>query len=83
MNSNENKSFGWQDRIKERLKTLDMTQEKLARKSGVTRSAITHYLAGRRVPSLSQFAKLAEALETSPGWLQFGLHGFTWFQRHT
>lgn len=74
MNSNENKSCGWQDRIKERLKTLDMTQEELARKSGVTRSAITHYLAGRRVPALSQFAKLAEALETSPGWLQFGAY---------
>ena len=63
---------GWQDRIKERLKTLGMTQETLAKKIGITRSAICHYLAGRRVPSLHQFSKLAEVLEANPSWLQFG-----------
>lgn len=63
---------GWQHRIKERLKALGMTQDALARKIGVTRSAITHYLTGRRVPSLSQFSKLAEVLEANPSWLQFG-----------
>jgi SOS-response transcriptional repressor LexA len=63
---------GWQNRLKERLKALGMTQEALANKIGVTRSAITHYLAGRRVPSLSQFSKLAEVLEANPSWLQFG-----------
>ena len=63
---------GWQDRIKQRLKALGMTQESLAHKIGITRSAICHYLAGRRVPSLSQFSKLAEVLEAEPSWLQFG-----------
>lgn len=63
---------GWQNRIKERLKALGMTQDSLAKKIGVTRSAITHYLAGRRVPSLNQFSKLAEVLEANPSWLQFG-----------
>src|SRR3990167_11168103 len=72
MTINENRSTGWRDRIKDRLKALGMTQEALARKIGVTRSAITHYLAGRRVPSLNQFEKLAEVLEASPGWLQYG-----------
>jgi len=62
----------WQDRIKRRLKDLGMTQETLAKKIGITRSAITHYLAGRRVPSLSQFSRLAEILEANPSWLQFG-----------
>ena len=66
------KSDTWQDRIKKRLRELGMTQETLAKKIGITRSAITHYLAGRRVPSLSQFEKLAEVLEANPSWLQFG-----------
>lgn len=68
----EGKLDSWQDRVKERLNTLGMTQDALASKMGITRSAITHYLAGRRVPSLNQFEKLANALETSPGWLQYG-----------
>lgn len=72
MSTNESKTNAWQDRIKERLKALDMTQDELARKSGVTRSAITHYLAGRRVPSLKQFQKIAEVLNTDPSWLQYG-----------
>jgi SOS-response transcriptional repressor LexA len=63
---------GWQDRIKERLVALGMNQETLANKIGVTRSAITHYLAGRRAPSLGQFVKIAKALEVNPGWLQYG-----------
>lgn len=63
---------GWQDRIKQRLKALGMTQETLAKKIGITRSAICHYLAGRRIPSLSQFSKLAKVLESDPGWLQYG-----------
>lgn len=66
------KADTWQNRIKERLKFLGMTQEALARKIGVTRSAITHYLAGRRVPTLSQFEKIAKILEANPAWLQFG-----------
>lgn len=72
MTINVDKLNGWQERVKERLKDLGMTQDALASKIGVTRSAITHYLAGRRVPSLSQFEKLAKVLETSPGWLQYG-----------
>lgn len=66
------KEDSWQSRIKERLKALGMTQDALAQKIGVTRSAITHYLTGRRVPSLRQFSKLAEVLEANPSWLQFG-----------
>ena len=72
MTINVDKLDGWQDRVKARLKELGMTQDALAKKIGVTRSAITHYLAGRRAPSLNQFVELAKALETSPGWLQYG-----------
>ena len=62
----------WADRIKSRMKELELTQEELAGKLGITRGAITHYLAGRRVPPLRQFQKLASVLKSDPAWLQFG-----------
>jgi SOS-response transcriptional repressor LexA len=63
----------WTDRIKERMKALGMTQEILARKLGITRGAITHYLAGRRVPPWAQFKKMALVLKSDPAWLQYGV----------
>lgn len=63
----------WTTRIKLRMKELGMTQEILANKMGITRGAVTHYLAGRRVPPLKQFNKLAVILKTDPAWLQFGI----------
>ncbi|MBV9576552.1 MAG: helix-turn-helix domain-containing protein [Gammaproteobacteria bacterium] len=62
----------WAIRIKSRMKELGMTQEELASKMGITRGAVTHYLAGRRVPPLKQFQKLASILKADPAWLQFG-----------
>lgn len=62
----------WLKRIKSQMKNLGMTQEMLAKKMGITRGAITHYLAGRRVPPLKQFQKLADILNTDAAWLQFG-----------
>lgn len=62
----------WASRIRERMSELQLTQEELANKLGVTRGAITHYLSGRRVPPLRQFHKLAAVLKTDPAWLQFG-----------
>ena len=64
----------WARRIKLRMKELDMTQEVLARKMGITRGAITHYLAGRRIPPLKQFQKIATVLKIDPAWLQYGSH---------
>src|SRR5689334_20782623 len=64
--------ISWATRIKLRMKELDMTQEELAQKMGLTRAAVTHYLAGRRVPPLRQFQKLAAILKVDPSWLQFG-----------
>lgn len=62
----------WVDRIKSRMKELSITQEMLATKMGITRGAVTHYLAGRRNPPLRQFQKMAAILKTDPAWLQFG-----------
>lgn len=65
----------WSSRIKSRMKELGMTQEMLASKMGITRGAVTHYLAERRVPPLRQFQKLAAVLKCDPAWLQFGTAG--------
>lgn len=62
----------WATRIKARMKELEITQEQLANKLGITRGAVTHYLAGRRAPPLRQFQKLAAVLKADPAWLQFG-----------
>jgi SOS-response transcriptional repressor LexA len=63
----------WSTRVRKRMKQLGMTQDTLAKKMGITRGAITHYLAGRRTPSLLQFKKMAAVLKTDPAWLQFGI----------
>src|SRR5579872_2586756 len=62
----------WTTRIKARMEELGMTQEMLANKMGITRGAITHYIAGRRQPPLRQFQKLAAILKVDPAWLQYG-----------
>jgi len=62
----------WNQRIKLRMQELGLTHEQLAGRMGVTRGAITHYLAGRRVPPLRQFQKLASILKVDPAWLQYG-----------
>lgn len=62
----------WSTRVKARMKELEITQDVLAGKMGVTRGAITHYLAGRRQPPLKQFQKLAAILKCDPAWLQYG-----------
>lgn len=62
----------WSMRVRERMKALGLTQEVLANKMGITRGAVAHYLAERRVPPLAQFKKLAVILKTDPAWLHYG-----------
>ena len=62
----------WADRIRSRMKELGLTQEELADKLGITRGAVTHYLAGRRVPPLNKFNEIAKVLKADAAWLQFG-----------
>ncbi len=63
---------GWVERVKERMKLLELSREMLAQQMGVTYGAITHYLTGRRIPPLGQLHKLAEVLKTDPAWLHYG-----------
>ena len=62
----------WAARLKLKMKELGLTQEELARKLGVTRSAVAHYVQGTRHPPLKQMVKLAGILKVDPAWLQFG-----------
>lgn len=63
----------WLTRMKQRLDELKLRQEDLAQRIGITRSAVCHYLSGRRVPALKQMEKIAVALECEPVWLQYGI----------
>src|SRR5580658_6951576 len=62
----------WTGRLKLKMKELGLTQEELANKLGLTRSAVAHYVRGTRHPPLRQVIKLASILKVDPAWLQFG-----------
>lgn len=60
------------ERITELLKTKEMTQRDLARKVGVTDSAMSHYIKGDRIPRAAVILQIANVLETSPDYLMYG-----------
>lgn len=62
----------WAKRLQSCMEKLNLTQELLARKLGITRGAVTHYITGRRQPPLKQFQKLAAILKVDPAWLLYG-----------
>ncbi|MBV9575321.1 MAG: helix-turn-helix domain-containing protein [Gammaproteobacteria bacterium] len=62
----------WAGRLKIKMKEVGLTQEELARKLGLTRSAVAHYVQGTRHPPIKTVLKLATILNTDPAWLQFG-----------
>lgn len=62
----------WTKRLQFCMTEKNMSNELLARKLGVTRGAITHYMTGRRQPPLGQFQKLAAILKVDPAWLLYG-----------
>jgi DNA-binding helix-turn-helix protein len=56
-------------RIAELLSQKKMTQKQLACKTGLTESAISHYVRGDRVPRGVNLVKIANALETTTDFL--------------
>ena len=60
------------ERIAFLLRQKNMTQRDLARRSGVTDAAMSHYIKGDRVPRSTVMARIAEALGTSTDYLMFG-----------
>jgi SOS-response transcriptional repressor LexA len=63
----------WTNRAKQRMKELKLTHQDIADRLEVSRASITHYLSGRREPSLNQLIEWSAILKTSPAWLQFGV----------
>lgn len=57
------------ERILQRLNACGLNQAELAKLSGVTRGAISHYIAGRNAPTNVTAGKLARVLGVDPVWL--------------
>ena len=56
----------WYELAKARMKELDLTQDVVAEKMGVTQGAVAHWLGGRREPSLDVIARLLSLLGLPP-----------------
>jgi transcriptional regulator with XRE-family HTH domain len=52
--------------IKEVLADMEMTQQALANKAGLTFAAVNSYYHGKREPSLPTLMQIAKALNISP-----------------
>ena len=57
------------NRITELLQEKKMTQKQLAQASGITESAVSHYVKGDRVPRGVNLKKIANALGTTTDYL--------------
>lgn len=57
------------DRLKSRMRELDLTQSKLSGLTGIAKSSISQYLSGKNTPSAFKVKMLANALNVSPDWL--------------
>ena len=57
------------ERIKSLLKKKRMTQKQLAELSGVTESALSHYIKGDRIPSGVASVNIASALSTTVNYI--------------
>ena len=56
----------WYELAKARMKELDLTQDDVAEKMGVTQGAVAHWLGGRREPSIDKISRLLVYLGLDP-----------------
>ena len=56
-------------RLKELLDLQGISQTEFCQKCGITKSALSNYLNGARVPRQDNIAKIADAFKISPSWL--------------
>lgn len=59
------------NRVRSRMRDKKISQDSLAQSLGCTRGAISHYLAGRRIPNLHQLETIASCLGVHPSWLLY------------
>ena len=57
------------ERIKELLSIYGISQTEFCKRTGLTKSAVSNYLNGVRLPRQDQLVKIADAFDVSPAWL--------------
>jgi|GEM_PF-5616526 len=65
------KDYQWQDRVKERMIEIGVTQSELANQLGITQGAVSSILNGNTDPKLETFCAMCQALSLSADWLLF------------
>lgn len=69
-----------QERIAERIRkareALDLTQQQVADKAGISRSAIVHYERGNVIPGGPELIGIAKALRATPNYILSGSEAF-------
>ena len=60
------------DRIKERRKSLKISQRKLGEQCGISGSAIAQWETGQTTPSGESLLKVAAELDKTPSWILYG-----------
>lgn len=63
-------------RLKQGRESLNLTQQQLADKVGISRSAIVHYEQGNVIPGGTELIGLAKALKITPNMILSGREGF-------
>lgn len=61
------------DRIRQRREEIDISQEELARRVGCSSKTIYRYEAGEASPRRGRVTLLADLLDVTPEWLEFGI----------
>ena len=57
---------GFQKRVRDRAKLLDLPLAEVARRSGLSERRFGHYASGRSEPDLASLVRIAEALDATP-----------------
>ena len=57
------------ERIRELIDILNVSQTEFCEKTKINKSALSNYLNGSRVPRQDQLQKIADAYDVSPAWL--------------
>ena len=65
-------TMGFGERIKKLLNQKEMSQKELARRTGCTEAAISHYIKGDRIPRAVVLTKIAEVLDTTSEYIMDG-----------
>jgi len=57
------------DRLHELMTTLNLTQTNICKRTGIKKSAMSHYVNGRREPDRNALFLLSDAYKIDPAWL--------------